>query len=77
VPGPEDRYEGSAELAAALAQLGDREREVIALRYGGEMNGPEIAELLDITLANVQQIVSRSLRKLRTTLESAGVASRG
>jgi RNA polymerase sigma factor (sigma-70 family) len=77
VPGPEDRYEGSAELAAALAQLGDRDREVIALRYGGDLKGPEVAELLGITLANVQQILSRSLRKLRSTLEGGESALSG
>ena len=29
------------------------------------MTGPEIAELTGLTLANVQQILSRSLRKMR------------
>jgi DNA-directed RNA polymerase specialized sigma24 family protein len=32
------------------------------------LNGPEIAELLDLSLSNVQQILSRSLRRLRTLL---------
>jgi RNA polymerase sigma factor (sigma-70 family) len=77
VPGPEDRYEGSAELAAALAQLSDRDREVIALRYGGDLKGPEVAELLGLTLANVQQILSRSLRKLHSTLEGGQSALSG
>jgi RNA polymerase sigma factor (sigma-70 family) len=59
----------SAELAAALDELGDRERELIALRFGGELTGPEIAELTGLSLANVQQILSRSLRKIRARLE--------
>ena len=50
----------------------ERDREMMALRYGGDMTGPEIAELLGLTLANVQQIVSRSLRKLRGVLEDVG-----
>lgn len=62
------------ELAAALGELSDRDREVLALRYGGDLTGPEIADLLDLTLANVQQILSRSLRRMRTTLEEAGYA---
>jgi RNA polymerase sigma factor (sigma-70 family) len=62
----------SPDLAAALEQLGERERELIALRFGGELTGPEIAELTGLTLANVQQILSRSLRKIRATLEEAG-----
>jgi RNA polymerase sigma-70 factor, ECF subfamily len=57
------------ELAAALAALGDREREILALRYGADLTGPEIADLTGLTLANVQQIVSRTLRRLRSALE--------
>jgi RNA polymerase sigma factor (sigma-70 family) len=57
------------ELARALAGLADREREILALRYGAELTGPEIAELTGLKLANVQQIVSRSLRRLRASLE--------
>ena len=60
----------SPEIAAALEELGDRERELIALRFGGELTGPEIAELTGLSLANVQQILSRSLRKLRAKLTS-------
>ncbi len=51
---------------------GERERELIALRFGGELTGPEIAELTGLSLANVQQILSRSLRKIRAKLEEAG-----
>jgi RNA polymerase sigma-70 factor (ECF subfamily) len=71
VMGPEEDLGLSPELAQALEQLSDREREVIAFRFGGELTGPEIAELLDLNLANVQQIASRALRKLRVKLEGA------
>jgi RNA polymerase sigma-70 factor, ECF subfamily len=56
------------ELAAALARLDQRAREIVALRYGGDLNGPEIAQLTGLSLANVQQILSRSLRQLRSDL---------
>jgi RNA polymerase sigma-70 factor (ECF subfamily) len=69
VPGPEEGIGSSAELTEALAGLSDRDREVLALRYGADLTGPEIAGLLGLTVANVQQIVSRSLRKLREVLE--------
>jgi RNA polymerase sigma-70 factor (ECF subfamily) len=69
VAGPDERVLVSPELIDAIAQLSDRDREVIALRFGGDLNGPEIAALLGLTLANVQQILSRSLRKLRRLLE--------
>lgn len=72
VSGPEEQLGLLPELGAALEQLGERDREVIALRFGADLTGPEIAELLELSLANVQQILSRSLRKLRVILEPSG-----
>src|SRR5437764_11465218 len=69
IPGPEEGYAERAEIISALATLGDREQEAIALRFGGDLTGPEIASLMDLQLANVQQILSRSLRRLRQLLE--------
>jgi RNA polymerase sigma-70 factor (ECF subfamily) len=69
VPGPEERYAGRPEILSALGALSDRDQEVVALRFGGDLTGPEIASLLDLRLANVQQILSRSVRKLRQLLE--------
>jgi RNA polymerase sigma-70 factor (ECF subfamily) len=77
VAGPEARFTTSPELIDALEQLSDRDREVVALRFGGDLTGPEIAALLDLTLANVQQILSRSLRKLRVLLEAEGTSHLG
>ena len=69
---PDERGLGPApELAAALETLGARAREIIALRFGGDLTGAQIAELTGLTLANVQQILSRSLRSLREELEAA------
>lgn len=59
----------SPQLAGALAALSPRDREVVALRYGGDLTGPEIAEITQLSLANVQQILSRSLRRLRERME--------
>jgi RNA polymerase sigma-70 factor (ECF subfamily) len=68
-PGPDEQPGASDELIDALSQLGEREREVVALRYGGDLSGPEIAALLGLTVGNVQQINSRALRRLRGLLE--------
>ncbi len=70
VAGPEAREPGSPELLEALAQLSDRDREIIALRFGADLTGPEIAAVVDLSLANVQQILSRSLRRLRALVQS-------
>ena len=66
------------DLERALATLGPRDRELIALRFGGDLTGPEIAEMTGLTLANVQQILSRSLRRMRANLdgEAAGAEQR-
>jgi len=77
VAGPEERSSATPELIEALAQLAERDREVLALRFGGDLTGPEIAELMGLSLANVQQILSRSLRKLRTLLDGAGAVHAG
>src|ERR1700685_4437837 len=68
VEGPEQHLGASPELIEALGQLAERDREVLALRFGGDLTGPEIAAMLDLSLSNVQQILSRSLRKLRGLL---------
>ncbi len=62
------------ELASALAHLTHRDREVVALRFGGDLSGSEIAEITGLSLANVQQIISRSLRRLRERLEGSELA---
>ncbi len=63
------------ELESALAELSDRERELVALRFGGDLSGPEIAALTGLTLANVQQILSRSLRRMRASLDASAPAA--
>lgn len=67
--GPEHDLGIAPELASALSRLSDREREIVALRFGGDLTGQQIADLMDMTLANTQQILSRTLRALRTDLE--------
>ena len=59
----------SAPLAAALAELDERGRELVALRFGADLTTPEIARMTGLTLANAQQILSRTLRKLRVALD--------
>jgi RNA polymerase sigma factor (sigma-70 family) len=77
LPGASDRYGLGIDpdLERALAELSEREREIVALRFGADLSGPEIAELIGLSLANVQQIISRSLRRLRTSLDAAHAAA--
>jgi len=64
------------DLERALAELGQRERELIALRFGGDLTGAEIAGLTGLSLTNVQQILSRSLRCVRARLQPEPAAVR-
>lgn len=73
-PAGEDAHERlglDPDLESALGSLDEREREIIALRFGGDLTGAEIASMTGLSLANVQQILSRSLRRLRSELERA------
>ena len=56
------------EVQRAMSILSEEEREVIALRFGGDLTVPEIAKLLKQPLPRVEGRVYRSLRKLRDEL---------
>src|SRR5438128_95462 len=56
---------GTDQVRSWLEQLGDREREILALRYAADLPAAEIAALMGLSEANVHQVTSRSLRKLR------------
>jgi RNA polymerase sigma factor (sigma-70 family) len=68
---PDDATARFLEADAAkswLSELSQRERDVLAMRYGADMTAAEIARALDLTAANVHQINSRALRRLRELL---------
>jgi RNA polymerase primary sigma factor len=75
-PLPEERVEGalrSQALAVALQALGDRERQVLVLRYGLVDEEPktleEIGKRLGLTRERVRQIELDSLRRLANLRE--------
>lgn len=67
---PEDRPSVGLgpELQRALEGLSDRERRVVGLRFGADLTGREIARVIDASEANVHQILSRALRRMRAEL---------
>ena len=70
--GPEPRMEALElrhELREALTFLEDREREIIALKFGSSMSNRDIAALLDISESNAGTILYRSLQKMKSRLE--------
>ena len=68
VEGHEDRAHLRLELANAVALLDDRDRELIALRYGADLTARQIAELLDLRTNAVEVALHRALGKLRVEL---------
>ena len=54
----------SSDLAIAIGRLHRRERDALALRFGGELAIGEIAELLDQTPADIKQRLARGVRAL-------------
>jgi RNA polymerase sigma-70 factor (ECF subfamily) len=71
--GIEDAAQGRAEfahLAALLAQLAERERELVALKYGAGLTNRTIARLSGLSESNVGTILYRVTRQLRAQLEN-------
>ena len=65
-----------AALLQALTELEPREREIVSLRYGSELNATEIAVQLRMESANVRKILERARVRLGERIEEL-VKSRG
>jgi RNA polymerase sigma factor (sigma-70 family) len=66
-----DGHEALAAEAAAeqlLAVLTDRQRDVVCLRVFGDLRSTEIADRLGITVANVDVVFFRAMKRLRREL---------
>ena len=61
-------------LKGWLEALGERERQVLALRFGADLSAAEIAEATGLSVANVHQLTSRSLRRLRELADAGDAA---
>lgn len=60
------------EVRAAVATLEERDRELIALRYGADLSARQIAELLGMRTNAVEVALHRALARLRATLVPDG-----
>ena len=60
----EKRADGER-LARLLAKLPERERELIALKYGSEWNNRQIARITGLSESNVGTILHRTIQALR------------
>ena len=57
------------DLHRAVAGLAERDRELVALRYGADLTARQIGELLDLRTNAVEVALHRALQSLRETLE--------
>lgn len=60
--------ETSRELLAALSKLNERERRIVELKFWGDLDTREIAEILSMTEGNVRVTLHRTLGKLKNIL---------
>ena len=56
------------DLRDALATLDDRSRELVALRYGGDLTARQIGEVLALRTGTVEVALHRALAQLRLAL---------
>jgi RNA polymerase sigma-70 factor (ECF subfamily) len=56
-------------LAAAVGRLDERDRELVALRYGADLTARQIGELLDLKTNAVEVALHRALARLRAELD--------
>jgi RNA polymerase sigma factor (sigma-70 family) len=68
----EEETAGRLRLAAAMAVLGEREQELVALRYGADLTARQIGELLGLQTNAVEVALHRALGRLRDALQDAG-----
>lgn len=68
IEGHEEGTVQRLELAAALACLDERDRELVALRYGSDLTARQIGELLDMRTNAVEVALHRALARLRREL---------
>lgn len=64
------RHAVAARVAAALAQLPERQREAIVLCHYQELGNIEAAAVLDVTVEALESLLSRGRRRLRELLAS-------
>lgn len=61
--------ESELSLIQALSVLTDKERQIIALRFGAGLKNVEIAKIMNSSESNVGVILFRSMKKLKKELE--------
>ena len=59
------QHEELKAVSAMLRGFPQREQDIVSLKFDAELSNPQIAEIMDLSEANVRVILFRTLRKLR------------
>jgi len=65
-----ERQEEIRQLQQAMTQLTEAQRQVLALRFGGDMTSEEVAEVMGKKPGAVREMQSAGIKKLRQILGS-------
>jgi len=65
------QHDGGGELAAALAQASDADRELLRLAYWDDLSRQDIATVLGISVGAVDTRLHRARQRLRVRLDAA------
>lgn len=70
VEGAFQRQEDLREVLGHIANLPEREQEIIAMRYGLGLSNHEIAAIMNLTENHLAVLLHRALKKLRQAIKS-------
>lgn len=65
------------QLAGIIANLPEREKEIISLKYGAELSNQAIADLLNLSASNVGTIIHRTIKQIRRLLQQEEIIKHG
>jgi RNA polymerase sigma-70 factor (ECF subfamily) len=68
----EDLAHSRMDLRAALERLDERDRELLALRFGADLTARQIAELMELKTNAVEVALHRALARLREGFDQPG-----
>jgi RNA polymerase sigma-70 factor (ECF subfamily) len=72
-----DRARRRRALLLALAELSDREREIVSLRYGADLNATEIGASLGLEPGAIRKTLERARTRLAARIETLLTPDRG
>lgn len=65
-----ERDSNLSRLTVLMERLSQRDQEIVALKYGGDLSNRDIARLTGLSESNVGTLLHRAVRELRSAWES-------